>query len=191
MLSKSEQTASDHYFQFAIQWSSLALLYYDYALTFPMEVRYMWRSNFRLSTVLYIFCRCDTWYKIVGALSVLGRAAVIGEVLSLLYQDQHASCWTFVQALRATGPWRHQRSGFQWLIFEQGLFYFRRNDTEFPRTARFLLHIRKWEWELSHSSTIGDLSIVGQQSAMEFLAVPHLLSTINEDFGESPFVSER
>ncbi|KAJ7169269.1 hypothetical protein C8R43DRAFT_1085533 [Mycena crocata] len=86
-----------------------ALLYYDFALTFPREVRYMWREKFRLSTALYICCRyalvanvlyllaianklgstgayhplishihrCDSWYKIIGALSILGRAAVV------------------------------------------------------------------------------------------------------------------
>ncbi|KAK0497314.1 hypothetical protein EDD18DRAFT_1161578 [Armillaria luteobubalina] len=75
------------------------LLYYDYVLTLPMEVKYIWGSKFRLSTVLYLCCRyalvanvlyllaiagqlgtkshCDTWYKIIAALSVIGRAAVI------------------------------------------------------------------------------------------------------------------
>ncbi|KAJ7479399.1 hypothetical protein B0H11DRAFT_1725631, partial [Mycena galericulata] len=80
---------------------SLALLYYDFALTFPKEVKYMWGQRFRLSTALYIgcryalvanvlymlaianklgstvLCRCDSWYKVVGALSIIGRAAVI------------------------------------------------------------------------------------------------------------------
>lgn len=89
--------AATHYLQFNIQWSSIALLFYDYALTLPLEVKYIWGSKVRLSTILYIFCRyalvanvlyllaianrlkqgCDTWYKIIGALSVLGRSAVI------------------------------------------------------------------------------------------------------------------
>jgi len=89
--------AASHYLAFDMQWASLALLWYDYALTFPMEVRYMWGTKFRLSTLLYILCRyalvanilyliaaagwlhqsCDTWYKISGALSVLGRTAVL------------------------------------------------------------------------------------------------------------------
>lgn len=91
------KAAATHFLQFRIQYSSIALLYYDYALTFPAEVKYVWGSKFRLSTVLYICCRyalianvlyllaiakklgasCDTWYKIIGALSVVGRAAVI------------------------------------------------------------------------------------------------------------------
>ncbi|KAJ6549915.1 hypothetical protein B0H19DRAFT_951585, partial [Mycena capillaripes] len=84
--------------------SVTALLYYDYALTFPSEVQYIWRQKFRLSTALYIGCRyalvanvlyllaisnklghtvgsvfllCDFWYKIVSVLSVLGRFCVI------------------------------------------------------------------------------------------------------------------
>ncbi len=37
--------------------TTLALLFYDYTLTFPMEVKYVWGSKARVSTVLYIFCR--------------------------------------------------------------------------------------------------------------------------------------
>ncbi|KAJ7142757.1 hypothetical protein C8R44DRAFT_866060 [Mycena epipterygia] len=110
MPSKAITAATTHFLQFRLQYSSLALLYYDFALTFPKEVQYMWKQRFRLSTALYICCRyalianvlyllaiadklgstnanavahfflfprCDVWYKIVGALSILGRAAVI------------------------------------------------------------------------------------------------------------------
>jgi hypothetical protein len=34
-----------------------ALLYFDYALTFGMEVRYIWRQKFRFTTIMYYFCR--------------------------------------------------------------------------------------------------------------------------------------
>ncbi|KAJ7200143.1 hypothetical protein GGX14DRAFT_466865 [Mycena pura] len=100
MSAKAISAAFTHFLQFRIQYSSLALLYYDFALTFPKEVEYMWKQRFRLSTALYICCRyalvanvlyllaiaeklgstvrqCNFWYKIIGALSVLGRAAVI------------------------------------------------------------------------------------------------------------------
>ncbi|KAJ7239055.1 hypothetical protein C8J57DRAFT_1439033 [Mycena rebaudengoi] len=80
------------FLQFRLQYSSLALLYYDFALTFPKEVQYMWKERFRVSTALYIGCRyaliANVLYllaiadklgsMIVGALSILGRAAVIG-----------------------------------------------------------------------------------------------------------------
>ena len=82
--------------------STLALLYYDYTLTFREEVKFIWRGNKRsLLVVLYILCRyallanvlyllaisgkfggsssCDAAYKIIGVVSVLGRAAVICE----------------------------------------------------------------------------------------------------------------
>ncbi|KAJ6550804.1 hypothetical protein DFH09DRAFT_925728, partial [Mycena vulgaris] len=96
------------FLQFRLQYSSLALLYYDYAPTFPKELQFIWNQKLRLSTALYIccryalignvlylfaiadklgstslnsiqfgLCRCDTWYKIVGGLSVLGRFGVI------------------------------------------------------------------------------------------------------------------
>ncbi|KAJ6602057.1 hypothetical protein DFH09DRAFT_1126225, partial [Mycena vulgaris] len=42
--------------QFRLQPLS-ALLYYDYALTFPKELQYIWNQKFRLSTALYICCR--------------------------------------------------------------------------------------------------------------------------------------
>ncbi|KAJ7438772.1 hypothetical protein B0H11DRAFT_2356679 [Mycena galericulata] len=100
MTPKAIAAASTHFLQFRLQYSSLALLYYDFALTFPKEVKYMWGQRFRLSTALYIGCRyalvanvlymlaianklgsthpqCDSWYKVVGALSIIGRAAVI------------------------------------------------------------------------------------------------------------------
>lgn len=88
---------STHFIQFCIQYASIALLYYDYALTFPLEVRYIWMAEIRFSTVLYVFCRyalvanliyllnianklnisCDNGYRISGALSVLGRVGIV------------------------------------------------------------------------------------------------------------------
>ncbi|THU84561.1 hypothetical protein K435DRAFT_822655 [Dendrothele bispora CBS 962.96] len=113
-MSSAASKAATHYLQFDIQWSSIALIFYDYALTLPMEVKYMWGAKYQNSVVLYIFCRyallanvlyvlaisgrlntrvsldfpfrhrvvisnfcCYTTYKLIGALSVLGRAAVI------------------------------------------------------------------------------------------------------------------
>lgn len=93
----SASTASTHFVQFCIQWSSIALLYYDYALTFGMEVQYIWREKFRISSLLYFCCRyslvanivylltisnkltgnCHAGYVVSSALSVVGRAAVV------------------------------------------------------------------------------------------------------------------
>ncbi|KIL57913.1 hypothetical protein M378DRAFT_357903 [Amanita muscaria Koide BX008] len=57
--------------QLFIQCSSLALLYYDYALTFPDEKQYIWGSRFSLFTFLYIGCRYALVANIVFLLGVL------------------------------------------------------------------------------------------------------------------------
>ncbi|KAI0739118.1 hypothetical protein C8Q80DRAFT_1275287 [Daedaleopsis nitida] len=92
-------TAEQHFLQFAIQWSSIALLYYDYALTFPSEMRYIWREKLKVSTGLYVLFRyallANVLYllaisnkignKVIGVVSVLGRAAVIFTFLMRTY----------------------------------------------------------------------------------------------------------
>ncbi|GLB45003.1 hypothetical protein LshimejAT787_1900810 [Lyophyllum shimeji] len=98
MVSKAVSAASTHFVQFCIQWSSIALLYYDYILTFKMEVRYIWGEKFRISTVLYVCCRYALVANVIylltianiitgkydlircleaSALSIAGRAAVV------------------------------------------------------------------------------------------------------------------
>ncbi|KAF9263837.1 hypothetical protein L218DRAFT_926983, partial [Marasmius fiardii PR-910] len=214
---------------------------------------------------------CDTWYKIIGALSVIGRAAVIVTFSARTYAIFNRNRWILayfsiigltcvvldithvpglkctgsssiqiantllsilmvvfeyssailtiirsIQAFRAAGPWRSQKSGFLYLIFEQGVFYFSvvslfttgamilnfrapagsffqrlLNAFTLPLsgilTARFLLHLRRWESKHSHSATANDPSVAGQQSTMGgFRAAPGVLSTIIEDFGEDP-----
>jgi len=37
--------------------SIAALLYYDYCLTFPGEVKYIWSRKFTITTILYVCCR--------------------------------------------------------------------------------------------------------------------------------------
>ncbi|EJD05287.1 uncharacterized protein FOMMEDRAFT_105526 [Fomitiporia mediterranea MF3/22] len=100
-------TENTSFLQFRIQYSSIALLYYDYVLTFRSEVKYMWGRKFRFSTILYVFCRyalpanvlyvfavtgkfssktsCDSIYQFIGALSVLGRAAVVAALTARAY----------------------------------------------------------------------------------------------------------
>ncbi|KAJ7660251.1 hypothetical protein DFH06DRAFT_1130148 [Mycena polygramma] len=124
LISTDPYTTQIIFLQFRLQYSSLALLYYDFALTFPKEVQYIWKERFRLSTALYICCRyalianvlyllaiahklgstgishagptvfqCDAWYKVVGALSVLGRAAVIAVFSMRTYAVFAKSIW--------------------------------------------------------------------------------------------------
>lgn len=95
-------TSTHSYLQFDIQWSSLgtfpcsnrsssmwtdsfnylfdpitiilaALLYYDYALTFPDEIKYIWKDKFRLSTVLYICCRYAMVANVLYLLAISGK----------------------------------------------------------------------------------------------------------------------
>jgi len=64
--------AQDAYIKWGLQWSSIALVYYDYALTFPSEVKYMWRagSHKKLSTLLYILCRFSLISNVLYAISI-------------------------------------------------------------------------------------------------------------------------
>ncbi|KAF9000130.1 hypothetical protein BDQ17DRAFT_1360147 [Cyathus striatus] len=87
------QLTSSKFIQFCLQYSSLALLYYDYFLTLGREIKYIWFRKIRLSTLLYVFCRyamlanvifvlaltknCNAAYQLSSALSVLGRAAIM------------------------------------------------------------------------------------------------------------------
>ncbi|KAJ3866998.1 hypothetical protein EV359DRAFT_35452, partial [Lentinula novae-zelandiae] len=308
----------------------------DYALTFPMEIQYLWTSKFRFSTFLYILCRyallanvlylldiagkltekyvyvslylfnsklmiypitsCNTWYQFIGALSVLGRAAVIvvfagrtwavwgqnrivlvymsilgaacvaldialsicfalsalicryspsglslrffatisktdsghpaSDLLSILmvvfeYSSAILNSIRCIQAFRAHGKsFEEQKAGFQFLLFEQGIFYFSivslfttaavilnfqapsgffqrlLNALTLPLsgllTARFLLHMREWEYKNSP----GAMSIHGIQNGgpegqfnttFSFRAASVALSTIiTSDFGSDP-----
>ncbi|EIW87460.1 hypothetical protein CONPUDRAFT_46339 [Coniophora puteana RWD-64-598 SS2] len=63
--------------QFCIQYSSVALLYYDYILTFPLELEYIWRKKFMLSTVFYFFCR---YGLLANLFYLLSMANVIDKV---------------------------------------------------------------------------------------------------------------
>lgn len=84
--------------RYNIQFASLALLYYDYFLTWAREVKYFWRKKISLSTLLYICCRysllanviyifalgrkinfmsCDSAYQLCCALSLFGRFGIM------------------------------------------------------------------------------------------------------------------
>lgn len=52
---------------------SSALLFYDYALTFSLEVKYIWGSKARLSTILYIFCRYALVANVLYLLAIANR----------------------------------------------------------------------------------------------------------------------
>ncbi|KAJ3967650.1 hypothetical protein EV361DRAFT_806919, partial [Lentinula raphanica] len=124
-----------------------------------------------------------------------------------------------VQAFRAHGKsMKEQKEGFQYLLFEQGFIvslfttaavilnfvsYFRLvsgffqrllNDLTLPLsgllTARFLLHIRQWEYTHSPAAaSVHDRNPDGQDQShtMSFRAASAVLSTfITSDFGSDP-----
>ncbi|KAJ3831305.1 hypothetical protein F5878DRAFT_549710, partial [Lentinula raphanica] len=117
------------YLQYDVTWASIALLYYDWALTFPDEVEYIWKAGIAFPTVLYVFCRyallanvmylleisnllgsrvthfsslsitCDNWAKFVAALSVFGRAAIIVTLIGRTYAVCSQSRWILAYLL--------------------------------------------------------------------------------------------
>jgi len=48
----------------------VALLWYDYALTWTREVRYFWKRPFTLSTAMYILCRYGMVSNVLYALAL-------------------------------------------------------------------------------------------------------------------------
>ncbi|KAJ7877486.1 hypothetical protein B0H13DRAFT_2347106 [Mycena leptocephala] len=73
MTSKAIHAATNHFLQFRLQYSSLAFIYYDFALTLPKEVQYIWNERFRLSTALYIGCRYALVANILYLLAIAGQ----------------------------------------------------------------------------------------------------------------------
>ncbi|KAF8649268.1 hypothetical protein AX16_005920 [Volvariella volvacea WC 439] len=150
-----------HFLQFCIQWSSIgtypvpmfpplpfcqelthpfpALLYYDYVLTFPAEVRYIWQEKFKLSSALYICCRYALVSNVVYLLALANKLESVrpirdptplGGLIAVFMVIIEFTSWGLtafrcIQALKITGgSWRTQKNGFIYLILEQGLLYF-------------------------------------------------------------------
>lgn len=53
--------------------SSPALLWYDYILTLPLEIRYIWGRKFRVTTALYFFCRYALLDNVLYLLAVSNK----------------------------------------------------------------------------------------------------------------------
>ncbi|KAG2018546.1 hypothetical protein CC2G_007975 [Coprinopsis cinerea AmutBmut pab1-1] len=64
------QSAQSQRRTYSVQFCSLALLYYDYSLTFRDEVNYIWKNPWRLSTLLYIFCRYALAANLIYVLAI-------------------------------------------------------------------------------------------------------------------------
>ncbi|KAL1718312.1 hypothetical protein EV715DRAFT_201295 [Schizophyllum commune] len=75
-----------HFIQFCIQWSSIALLYYDYSLTLADERKLIWSQTLGVTTVLYVLCR---YALVANVLYLLAISHLIDEVRSRLYSLCH------------------------------------------------------------------------------------------------------
>ncbi|KAJ8095157.1 hypothetical protein PM082_010379 [Marasmius tenuissimus] len=71
---------SARFLQNCISWASLALLYYDYALTFSKEVRYIWGKRICLSNVAYVGCR---YALVANVLFLLAKSNKLGLGVSI------------------------------------------------------------------------------------------------------------
>ncbi|KAK0499026.1 hypothetical protein EDD18DRAFT_1376704, partial [Armillaria luteobubalina] len=130
------EAAATHFLQLRIQYSSIALLCYDYALTFPTEVKYMWCPKFKLTTALYICCR---YALIVNVLYPLAIANKLGARVLPFF------C----------------RLWFTLLIRSFSKFYFRRrNDTAVTFTAHTYVICARSKIILSYLVTIGLVCVI-------------------------------
>ncbi|KAF9457147.1 hypothetical protein BDZ94DRAFT_1314482 [Collybia nuda] len=77
--------SSTEFIQFDIQYASIALLYYDYALTFGWEIGYIWGQRFRLSTVFYICTRYALIANILFLVSIIDKTSPRYVFSALLY----------------------------------------------------------------------------------------------------------
>ncbi|KAJ3852793.1 hypothetical protein EV368DRAFT_64628 [Lentinula lateritia] len=117
--------AGTNYLEFEMQYASIALIWYDWVLMFPMEARsnisgdqrFEYPPSFTSSATMHYSPTCNTWYKIIGALSVLGRAAIICPVISLLSSNApvYAGACTVSFTARAYAVWGRKRMVFVYL----------------------------------------------------------------------------
>ncbi|TFK35294.1 hypothetical protein BDQ12DRAFT_655661 [Crucibulum laeve] len=92
--------SSVRFIKLSIQFSSLALIYYDYILTFDDEVRYMWQKKFRRTTLAYIFCRFAMIGNIIYMLAVVDKLKIMRVCIPPkvnLFQCDAYSIWVLVQ----------------------------------------------------------------------------------------------
>ncbi|EJD05286.1 uncharacterized protein FOMMEDRAFT_154517 [Fomitiporia mediterranea MF3/22] len=107
MSSSTASKVAAHFLQFRIQYSSIALLCYDYTLTFQSEVKYMWGRKFRFSTLLYVFCRYALVANVLYVFAVTGkfpsRTRLINGLLLRIISNSCDSIYQFIGALSVFG----------------------------------------------------------------------------------------
>jgi len=77
-----------------------ALLYYDYFLTFPAEVKYIWSRRFTVSTILYICCR---YALLANLLFLLAISNVLSKVNFAITRWYGTKGWSYLSiSMRVT-----------------------------------------------------------------------------------------
>ena len=93
----------------------VALLWYDYALTWTREVQYFWTKRFTLSTALYILCR---YGMVTSVLSTLALVDKLSKLRVRLWSIENRSrtnafiCTQYITLLRTSFL-----TGLTWLLY--------------------------------------------------------------------------
>ncbi|KAJ3517097.1 hypothetical protein NLJ89_g718 [Agrocybe chaxingu] len=112
----SSSKAAMMFIRFCIQYSSVAVLYYDYTLTWTREVQHFWLRKFSLSTALYIACRYGMVANVIYTLAlaeklptlrVRGYFSLANRALSLMSSCPH------VRELTVRFSWANCDHGYQ------------------------------------------------------------------------------
>lgn len=69
-------TVAFHRADFHIQLASVALLYYDYFLTLPHEIKYIWSAPRKLSSFFYFCCRYALIANLLWTFTKVGKEEV-------------------------------------------------------------------------------------------------------------------
>ncbi|THH31657.1 hypothetical protein EUX98_g2543 [Antrodiella citrinella] len=209
-------SAASHTLAFDMQWASIALLGYDYCLTFPMEQTLcIWL----LQLAGYTKGRMSPDYGVR-----VPQASQFDHLLTILMVvfESSAAILTIIrsiQAFKAGGSsWRLWKEGLSYMIFEEGILYFCvisvfttatliliyheppnsnsriLNSLTLPLsgmfTARFLLHIRHWKHKRSLGNLPADLQLDSSLaiSSLEFQreSQSDMMSYLANDFGSDP-----
>lgn len=114
--------------EYTLQFCSLTILYFDYILTLPDEIKYIWLRKWRWSTMFYFFCRyalvanvlyvlaisedstgvnCNTGYMVCGVLSIFGHIGIIAvwtlRTCAVYFNNKYLLAFFIVMGLTVTG----------------------------------------------------------------------------------------
>ena len=62
----------------------IALLYWDYLLTLPDEIKHIWKKKFRVTTLLYMGCRFGLLTNIIYLFALANKLPMVSRPLEIL-----------------------------------------------------------------------------------------------------------